>query len=521
MFFNACKKDSKEEPLSFNLIAVKDGKYGVINQDGNEILPFAYEYLSNMSIEGVMIHEYQDDLFELINIHGEVIETNLKELKPVHTWGGEPTSAYKGIKDYQWTIFDTQGQFFMYQAKSSYTHRQKFYSDKGFFSLNQVSKELVKTHQEIYQTSEDVYFTHTVNTTSVIDRHGQILYAYNFTELSRREHINFIYGNDGGHIFDKGGRLIYESNHLSFVSEVEGSDYLIIVESGLYGVINKDGERILNSDFLDIRIENHLIVAQSFTGGFDLYHDKAFLDHVNHFDFDKSYGYSNGVYLYYNVLDHKYYYYKNRQIIDGPHQSAYPFNDFGIALYKEASGAYVLVNTAFEVVNQTYRSYHPFGNYFIVQSHIEGHEDEYGIIDSDMNVVVPVQYYIDDITTLMSNFVVLEIELYSYDSYKEYYFIDQHGKIKRALDLSIEELMLYEFMFFDYYFDLMPLTPTVYERFFHNFLLYYSRNIPDGYQIVDFVHKDFLITVHEEKYGVLNSNFEVIIPFEYDNIITD
>jgi hypothetical protein len=523
IFLSACNKESIKEPLNFNLIAVKDGKYGVINQDGEEVLPFTYGKLSNVSNDGVMIHQYGNQLFELINIQGEVIHTNIRELEPLYDRSFKNSThatpyAFKGIKDYYMTIFDSHGQVFMKETESVYVYHQKLYSEHGRFELNDVSKELVNQYQKVYQTSDNTYFTFINHRAYLLDAQGNIIKEHEQAVLHPGEYIVTIYDMNGGFIYDNEGHLLYENVELEAIDIVEDTNYIIIEESGLFGLLNIEGERILDSQFLDIQIKNNLIVAQSFTGGFDLYHDSTLLNHVNNFNFQHNFGYANNVYLFYNVLDGKYYYYEGNQIVAGPYDLAYPFNEMGITRITEESGAMVLVNTDFEVVNQTYPFYYPFGNYFLVRSHMEGQENTYGFIDSDMNIVVPIENQIEDIYSIFNDFIYMQVVG---EDYLEFYIINQNKNLQRILDLSLEELMKYEYIFDVYYDHMNPVVPTYYGLFYNNFLSYFNSHMNEGYQVVDFVHHDFLIATYEGKYGVLNSKHEVVIPFEYDWIIAN
>lgn len=76
-FFEEIEKGLENEQISTKLIRVaRDGKWGYINQDGEEVIPCEYELLSNNATTHSFVLGKKDNIYYVIAKNGKVVATN-------------------------------------------------------------------------------------------------------------------------------------------------------------------------------------------------------------------------------------------------------------------------------------------------------------------------------------------------------------------------------------------------------------------------------------------------------------
>ncbi|TNF07809.1 MAG: hypothetical protein EP317_04135 [Bacillota bacterium] len=514
----ACKDNKKvDEDLNFHLIAVKDEKYGIIDQDGNEVLPFEYKSLSNVSLDGVMVHAYFNNLYELLNLEGESIVSSFTELIPLYDKSMEyythPTPyAFYGTKSGVASLYDSKGQHFMDIDSPVYVHDQRIFSLKGYFNLNDVSKELIDNYETIYQFSDEAYFALKESTVYVLNSNGEVEYDYPNSTMSVMQNFIKISNVSLLTLFDYDGKKITKNPNLKNAYQIQDTDYILIYEREKFGVIDLEGNIIVPSDYIDIDYNKNMFRAKKDLGfqryNFDFYHEGVILNTLDLYASGRYYGYGHGSYVAYNDTLEGYYYYQDDQIIGGPYNTVEPFNEKGFAAIRTTAGLNGIINEEFEIVDSTYRTYTPFYNVFIVQSKSGENNYKWGILDENLDLAVPVKYEL--LFSYLYPFTNLIALLDEETAITHYYVIDDEGELKYLYDLSFEDAISYvnELVNFSYEDDYVG-----------NLMKMKTQDLPEGYEIIDIVAKDYIIATLDGKYGVLNSQFEVVIPFDYDIII--
>jgi hypothetical protein len=90
-----------------------------------------------------------------------------------------------------------------------------------------------------------------------------------------------------------------------------------------------------------------------------------------------------------------------------------------------------------------------------------------------------------------------------------YYVVSDEEELLYLYDLPFQEAVSYvnEIASFSYE-----------DLYVANLIKLKEIDLPNGYEIVDIIAKDYMIATKDGKYGVFNSDFEIIVPFEYDMI---
>jgi hypothetical protein len=528
IFLLACK-DNKEtqEKVLFNLVATKDDNYGVINQDGEEVLPFTYKELSTPSKDGVMVHRYQNGLYQLINLEGEVIASSFSDLEPIYDqsikgYTHRTPYAFYGVKNSKASLYDSKGEHFMDTDLFVGVYNQKIYlMQKGYFSLNDVSKELVKEYESIYQLSDDAYFTLKESTTYILDSNGDIEREFPNSTMVVMQNFVKITSGSLKYLFDFYGN---EFNNYSYheAYQIQGTDYILIRKNEKFGVIDLEGNFIVPFDYADIDYKNNLFIAKMKTGFntnhyiFYIYNKDTLLKTLHKYASGRCYGYGNGVYVTYlyhldaalhNLVSEGCYYFNEDNMVGGPYKNALPFNEKGFAAIETELGVKGIINDEFELVDSSYRTYEPFGNYFLVQSKEEDNMYQWGILDHNLDLVVPVKYEL--LFNYLFPFKNLIALLDEETMITHYYVIDDEGKLQYLYDLSFEDAVSYFYELVDYSYE---------DDYIGNLIKIRSEDLPEGYEIKDIIAKDYMITTKDGKYGVIDQNYDIVIPFEYDMI---
>jgi hypothetical protein len=513
-----CKDDNvTDEKIEFHLVAMKDGNYGVINQEGDVILPFSYKELSNPSKDGLMVHRYQNGLYELINVEGETIMSSFSNLIPIYDQSlkgyTHPTPyAFYGVKNDESSLYDSKGQHFMDIDSPVYVFEQRVFSTKGFFELNDVSKEFVNEYDSIYQFSDEAYFTSKESTIFVLNRDGEVTYDYPDSTMVMMQ--NFIKITTISYIalFDYDGQMITSHTSLKNAYQIQDTDYILINYRDKFGVIDIEGNEIIPNDYVEIEYKNDLFVAKKHMGfdfySYDVYHKDTLQNTFEIFSYQRTYGYGNENYVVYDSIRRGYYYYHENEEIGGPFKGAAPFNDKGYAAIVTNDDYMAIIDDHFEIIDSTYRLYMPFGNHFIVKSKSGVNLYQWGILDENLDLVVPTRYeLLFDLLLPNTNMIALQEEE---TMITHFYVIDEEGVLHNLYDLSFDDAVSYfnEHVNFNYEDD-----------YIDNLIKIRTANLPQGYEIIDIVAKDYMIATLDGKYGVIDDTYEIIIPFEYDLII--
>jgi hypothetical protein len=513
----ACK-DNKEtqEKVLFNLVATKDDNYGVINQDGEEVLPFTYKELSNPSKDGVMVHRYQNGLYQLINLEGEVIASSFSDLEPLYDqsikgYTHRTPYAFYGVKNSVASLYDSKGEYFMDNEYHVGVYDQRIFTQKGYFRLNEVSKELVDEYELIYQLSDNAYFALKESTIYVLDSLGEIEYDYPNSTMVTMQNFVKITSSSFISLFDFDGQLITNHTSLKNAYQIQDTDYILINYRDKFGVIDLEGNEIIPSDYVEVEYQNNLFVAKKDMGfnffSYDVYYKNTLQNTFEIFSSQRTYGYGFGRYVIYDSIKRGYYYYQENEEIGGPFKSAEPFNSKGFAQIQTTEDINGIINDEFEIVDSTYRTYAPFGDLFLVQSKEGDNMYQWGILDQNLDLVVEVTYellfnYLFPFTNLIA---LLDEET----TITHFYVIDDEGKLQYLYDLSFEDAVLYIYELVNYSYE---------DDYVGNLIKIRSEDLPEGYEIKDIIAKDYMISTKDGKYGVLDQNYEVVIPFEYDMI---
>ena len=502
------------------LVAVQNGKYGVIDATGQEILPFDYHYLSSVSKEGVMVHQLVDDSYELINIDKQVLASGFDSLLPIIDPYVLDESrllpmGFTGVKNGERYIYDSQGEFFS-QSSSHFMMYTLGYLETMQYrvKINHVSKTIVNHYDWAYQTADDVYYARKDGVSYIVNAHGQVIASHDNVTFTMSHLDSYIVINTTHiYVYNSRGTLIYiDTDDVSVYPQSSPhflNNYFTVLKNNQYGLMDEDGNFLINLEYDEISYKNEQFVIASKDGYDEIYYQFSKINTVQ--GINKMYGMQESIYddryiLVYTANDYAYYY-KGNQEIGGPYLRAYAFNELGYAVVQLLSEAYAIIDMNFQVVHQVYDDYQPFGNYFVVQQGVFPDPRLYGLIDHAGNFILPVeneQINIVNDTLQIKKFINTSSQLLMY-------IIDDHQTLRLLTDFTLTELTHH-------------ISQNRLAGFINNIIPYYFDHLslvyPQvTYDILGLISDQRLIVMHNGKVGVVDEVGNIIIPFDYEAIL--
>ena len=500
------------DDVTFYLTAQKNEKYGVINQDGDEILAFNYHFLSQVTEDGVMMHQSKDEMYEIIDINGEVLHSGFEYLYPMidRSVEGElfaKVSAFYGYKDDIYWLIDSKGDVFSTSETFTYHHVSNDFVTCSRYQvqLSSISKELIESYQYVRQTKENVYFVINEDTFTIYDDKGDLIISYDdvtssvFLDIAMINHEGRSYIiNEFGHvIFDETGIIDY---HVDYESNL-----IIIMKEHQKGLYRRDGYELLEMKYDDILlIRDDFYIAQ-LGQDFEIYYKNHLINTVENLTASLPYHHMGDDEIYLLLHnDNLIYYYQGNQVLSQGYIEASLFNDSGYAVVKLTDHQSAIINRDFEIVHQEFSYYRPAINYFIVKND----EDLMGVINHEGEVILPIQY--DQVFQLESFFYTISNYIeYGFSHLVDFYMLNQQEELIPINDLSFDVIRLFD--------------DNASRYFFGNLIYFYNQYhtfeaIEDVIYVVEFIHEDYIIAYCNHKFGAINASGEVIIPFIYDRM---
>lgn len=257
----------------FGLAIVKlNGKYGIINIDGNEILPIKYDLIENFCIPDgyLIVHENKKvGLFDTLG--KEIVPTIYDYIR---------TDSYDigfivVVIDDKYGILDKAGNVILpikYRDIEEYFYSEGFvrcYSDKPV--LIDITKP-EKEEKEVFKYDDVGLFIEGLcvvkhkNKMGFIDKSGKVVIPikYDWRPTNFRDGLAKVELNNKAGIIDKNGHEVVpiKYNMLNFYRDFNGWDWIIVHLDGKVGSLDKNGQEILPLIYDEISpISNDLAVV--------------------------------------------------------------------------------------------------------------------------------------------------------------------------------------------------------------------------------------------------------------------
>jgi hypothetical protein len=370
--------------------------------------------------------------------------------------------------------------------------------------IDDYSKEIIKDYEHVRQTSDNVYFAQNQNHHYILDKQGNIQVEYeNATSTMINQWCQSYVLDQTTYLYNHLGSLIYSGTFINSIDSMVLEDYMLISQNSQIGVINRDGDIIIPFEYEHIDERNGLMIARKSNQTYDIYADSILLNTIEKVDINSYYGIGfDDRYVLTDADSSQVSYYKDNLKIGGPYLEGKAFNRLGYAVVTLLDGQQIIVDMDFEMIQDSYDTYRPFGNYFIVS---DGVQNEYGMINHLGEMIIPIDSQITLPTLSMRYFSASSVN----QETPKLYVLNSDDELIDFFTLTYEEVqsILFE-----------PINYSLMTSFYMNYMYYLNQTFSDAvYEITDYIG-DLLICEKDGKYGVINKNKEVIIPFDYDSI---
>lgn len=266
----------------------KDGKYGIISTEGEEITEPIYEDISAVTYKEGMLLVKENGKYGVININGKVV------IKPEYD-NITVDNYYDAETKYQKTGFivcniDEEGYrygYVDYRGKkildTIYTEIERVteieneddiyiiaYKDGQAGLLKNKKVVLNYEYEEImYYSYNDVFIVQRNGKQGIADRNGNIKIDTKYTNMSFGGiYVNVTDENNESKILDLNGNEVTDG-YVAKMPTQDGMHYIVYDEEGIYKIIDNNGNIVIDKQYTNIEEigNNYYIVANNRNNG--------------------------------------------------------------------------------------------------------------------------------------------------------------------------------------------------------------------------------------------------------------
>lgn len=260
--------------------------------------PFKNSILKELELNKISLYPYEkEELFGYINEKGELrlkieYETATAFQEGLAVVSKNDSVFY--INKENSRAFDSY-----YEEAFSFRNGLAPVKKNGVGLLINRQGQTVQTFEEINEISDDIYIMRTGGKYGAMDAYGKILFEPQFDKIGDFKNGAAYYSNEGKYGFLTKQGLVFKAEY-EWISDFSETGAAIIKQGNLYGIINTESKKILESEYDQIvkcSRDIYLVIKNNFYGFFHL--NGCFLAPVN-FDYmrDKpAEFYSNGNWL--------------------------------------------------------------------------------------------------------------------------------------------------------------------------------------------------------------------------------
>lgn len=338
----------------------KDGKYGLINLDGNEVLSCTYDKIE--TIKGVKnsLLIQKDNLYGLVNASGNIIiDTNYKEISAL-------TNDYRN----GYIVKNSEDNFGIIGIDKDQILDCKYSDIKHVFG------------NEMYVVKEN-------GTWKVVTKGENEKFDISYNDVKSINGQNLVIADNGKYGIigtDKKEKVKIEYQYIEYVF----SDYYIAKKDNKFGVINSNGETLVQLEYDSLQFDND---ADCLVGTKSDDENKYLIDRNLDVKLKgKNYTVHDG-YIRINIDDEYKFY--NLKFEEKTNRDVYSNNTLYVA---KNDGKYGLVNKdGTLVVGYQYEDIKEQNEYGFVAVKKDG---KWGVIDQYGNVVVEPKYELSDVLNI-------------------------------------------------------------------------------------------------------------------------
>lgn len=287
----AIPNETTEDGVPFEKTVLRykqNGKYGLLNIKGEEILKAEYDQITSMPYKEGMLLISQNDKYGVINIEGKiVIDVEYDSIVADNYYNKETKYKATGFivskktdDGYKYGYINYQGHKVLEPEYTEIERVTEIQDDKNVYivALKEGQAGLLKNKSVIlnheyedisYNSYNDVFIIQRNGKQGIADKKGKIKVVPEYdTILFGGIYLNAKKGEEV-YILDLNGNVIENTDIVSRVPTEDGKHYIISNKDGKYKIIDKDGNEIINKGYSYIEEihDNYYIVASGNKNG--------------------------------------------------------------------------------------------------------------------------------------------------------------------------------------------------------------------------------------------------------------
>lgn len=266
----------------------KDGKYGIISTEGEEITEPIYEDISAVTYKEGMLLVKENGKYGVININGKVvIKPEYDNITVDNYYDAETKYQKTGFivcnineEGYRYGYVDYRGKKIL---DTIYTEIERVteieneddiyiiaYKDGQAGLLKNKKVVLNYEYEEImYYSYNDVFIVQRNGKQGIADRNGNIKIDTKYTNMSFGGiYVNVTYENNESKILDLNGNEVTDG-YVAKMPTQDGMHYIVYDEEGIYKIIDNNGNFVIDKQYTNIEEigNNYYIVANNRNNG--------------------------------------------------------------------------------------------------------------------------------------------------------------------------------------------------------------------------------------------------------------
>lgn len=266
----------------------KDGKYGIISTEGEEITEPIYEDISAVTYKEGMLLVKENGKYGVININGKVvIKPEYDNITVDNYYDAETKYQKTGFivcnineEGYRYGYVDYRGKKIL---DTIYTEIERVteieneddiyiiaYKDGQAGLLKNKKVVLNYEYEEImYYSYNDVFIVQRNGKQGIADRNGDIKIDTKYTNMSFGGiYVNVTDENNESKILDLNGNEVTDG-YVAKMPTQDGMHYIVYDEEGIYKIIDNNGNIVIDKQYTNIEEigNNYYIVANNRNNG--------------------------------------------------------------------------------------------------------------------------------------------------------------------------------------------------------------------------------------------------------------
>ena len=266
----------------------KDGKYGIISTEGEEITEPIYEDISAVTYKEGMLLVKENGKYGVININGKVvIKPEYDNITVDNYYDAETKYQKTGFivcnineEGYRYGYVDYRGKKILdtiYSELERVTEIENeddlyiiAYKDGQAGLLKNKKVVLNYEYEEImYYSYNDVFIVQRNGKQGIADRNGNIKIDTKYTNMSFGGiYVNVTDENNESKILDLNGNEVTDG-YVAKMPTQDGMHYIVYDEEGIYKIIDNNGNIVIDKQYTNIEEigNNYYIVANNRNNG--------------------------------------------------------------------------------------------------------------------------------------------------------------------------------------------------------------------------------------------------------------